>query len=241
MASFNVADIAGRHVIFFPALIEVLETQREKVRNHRRRGGIPKSKMSEGGEDLHTSHSVQQADGPLSLSLQSDFAFDFEEATQIQKQSTTRARTPAREARAAAAYTEADFDARDLRKMAKAWEQLAVRDSMGRAAGSDMTNRQMFEQVCLVAGVSISRGLELEERRKKWPEKVPDWLRERPAIETETPAAAGPVWSLSERRASNKAEQRTIDNLRVNAQCKQRLRERFGPEKASGSIKEQTG
>ena len=41
-----------------------------------------------------------------------------------------------------------------------------------------MSARQMFATVCEMAGITIARGLELEELHNKWPEKVPDWLKE---------------------------------------------------------------
>jgi hypothetical protein len=75
-------------------------------------------------------------------------------------------------------FSQTDFDERDLRKMAKAYEQLLRRNSEGWCRGSGMTVRQMFEYACECAGVTIARGLELEELRKKWPDRVPDWAKE---------------------------------------------------------------
>ena len=232
-ASFIDADIAGRHVIFFPALIEALEAQRPKLLAKKRRAGFSKpANASESGGDSHSLHSNSQAHDAPSLSPQSDFAFDLGSLIQIQKQSSTRAPARARAgANTQSGYTQADFDARDLRKMASAWEKLMVRDSTGRAAGSSMSQRRMFEFVCETAGVTIERGLELEELRKKWPEKVPDWLKEIPADTPKSRSEPGnqEVWSLgARRRPNNRAEQRQEDNLAANAACKQRLRERFG-------------
>jgi hypothetical protein len=39
MATFETANIAGQHVIFFPPLIDVIKAQQKKVRNHRLRYG----------------------------------------------------------------------------------------------------------------------------------------------------------------------------------------------------------
>jgi hypothetical protein len=72
-----------------------------------------------------------------------------------------------------------DFLERDLRKMAEAWKYLTTRDAGGACRASGLSNRQMFEAVCDLAGITIERGLELEELKKKWPARgVPDWLKE---------------------------------------------------------------
>jgi hypothetical protein len=75
-------------------------------------------------------------------------------------------------------FSQKDFDERDLRKMAEAWRYLAERVSPERTRGSGMTPREMFEVACELAGITIARGIELEELKKKWPENVPEWLRE---------------------------------------------------------------
>jgi hypothetical protein len=69
-------------------------------------------------------------------------------------------------------------DERDLRMWAMAWRKLAKRDASGATACAGMSPRQIFEAACSIAGVTIARGLELDKLRKKWPEKVPDWLKE---------------------------------------------------------------
>jgi hypothetical protein len=158
MAAFELSERSGQIVLYHPVAVRIVEEQLKKLKDKKR------------GGDLHTFH---RHVGDLSPPLQSGFAFDLVEPLQIQKPSNTRARAPAR-----ASYSHDVGDAIDLRKMAQAWAKLAERDSMGRTAGYGMTHRQMFEHVCELAGVSIARGLELEERRKKWPEKVPDWLKE---------------------------------------------------------------
>jgi hypothetical protein len=71
-----------------------------------------------------------------------------------------------------------DFDERDLRKMAQAWNTVLHRNPEGKTRVSGMTQRQVFEAVCELAGVTVTRGIELDELRKKWPENVPDWLME---------------------------------------------------------------
>jgi hypothetical protein len=75
-------------------------------------------------------------------------------------------------------FSQKDFDERDLRKVAEAWTYLQEHDSQGRPRGSGLSPRRLFEIVCERAGITIARGLQLEELQKRWPEKVPDWLKE---------------------------------------------------------------
>jgi hypothetical protein len=77
-----------------------------------------------------------------------------------------------------AGYSKADFDARDLRKMAEATKFWCDGNPDGRSRASGATQRRIFELICERAGITIERGLELEARAKQWPEKVPDWARE---------------------------------------------------------------
>ncbi len=64
-------------------------------------------------------------------------------------------------------YSQADFDARDLRLMADGYREVARRpDSLGR-----LSETEIFEWVCVeYAGYSVARGLEVQERGKKWPQ-----------------------------------------------------------------------
>ena len=162
MAAFELREISGQKLWCLPPLVRIVDEQLKKLQDKKGRG------ISEVCTAFHRDV------GDLSPPLQSGFAFDLSEAIQIQKQSPTRVRAPARET----GYSNEIGDAIDVRKMAKAWEQLCKRNAEGKSGAADMSNRRMFEYVCEVAGVSIERGLELEARRKKWPEKVPDWLRE---------------------------------------------------------------
>jgi hypothetical protein len=170
MAAFEIstcAESSEQIVVSYPPLTRLLDEARQSLRNHKK-----------GERVFRNLHSHSQASGNLSPPLQSGFAFDLQEPIQIQKQNftPTHARAPARET--ASGYSQADFDARDLRRMAKAWDWLCEKNAEGAARGCGLTARQMFEQVCDRAGISIERGLELEERRRKWPKNVPEWLRE---------------------------------------------------------------
>jgi len=164
MAAFELREIAGQMLWCLPPVLILIEEQSKKITDKKGRG------------DSHSLHSLPQNVGSLSPSLQSGFAFDLQEPIQIQKQSSTCARAPARVT--TGGYSQADFDARDLRKMAKAWDWLCQCNAEGISRGSGLNPRQMFAQVCDRAGITIERGLELEERRKKWPKNVPDWLKE---------------------------------------------------------------
>ena len=117
--------------------------------------------------------------------------------------------------------------------MANAWARLCERDSMGTARGYGMSEREMFEYVCEFAGITIERGLELNQRRKQWPDAVPDWAREKEkpdaAPEIVAPAPDEIPWQTKVElaRERNAAEKRRDSNLRANADAKRRLRENF--------------
>jgi hypothetical protein len=160
MAAFELREIAGRKMLCLPALVDIVEEQKKKLRNHKK------------GGDFKGLHSDPQRGGDYSPS-QSGFNFDLIEPIQTEKPTFTRV-----PARAISSFSQADFDARDLRKMAEAYAQLSKRNGEGACLGASMSTRQMFEYACEIAGVSITRGLELEERRKKWPEETPSWAKE---------------------------------------------------------------
>lgn len=218
LAVFDIAQVGGHEMIFYRPLLQVIEEQQKIMKSHRKLegGGGNQTTISTVSTAIH-----KVAEDSLPSPSQSGFAFDLLDPIQIQKQTTTHARAPARDS----GYTQADFDARDLRKMAKAWDWLCVTNGEGVPRGHGLSPRQMFEQVCNRAGVTIERGLDLDERCKKWPEKVPEWLREaesKKPPEKPQPAPSEEVWSLRTRAAPNRAEQRTQDNLAANA------REKFG-------------
>jgi uncharacterized protein YdaU (DUF1376 family) len=65
-------------------------------------------------------------------------------------------------------FTQSDFDARDLRKLAKAREHLELKISNG--WGSNLTNEEIWEHQCILAGISVRQGEEVLERAKKRPQ-----------------------------------------------------------------------
>jgi hypothetical protein len=165
MAAFELRDVAGQKRWCLPVLASIIGEQKKKLRNHKK------------GADFTNEHSIPQGGGSLSLSP-SQFGFDFDviepELTQKQRKvSLSRAWVAPSDG-----YSQSDFDARDIRRMAEAYAQLSKRNAEGATLGSSMSARQMFEYACEVAGISISRGLELEEQRRKWPERVPDWAKQ---------------------------------------------------------------
>jgi uncharacterized protein YdaU (DUF1376 family) len=66
--------------------------------------------------------------------------------------------------------SQTDFDARDLRKLADEYKKLELRLEASVGADSRPTEKEIFEWACLNAGISVERGLEVEERGKKWPQ-----------------------------------------------------------------------
>lgn len=65
-------------------------------------------------------------------------------------------------------YTQSDFDQRDLRKMAEAQREGDKRpESVGRKS-----DKEYFEWICMKAGITVERGLELEKLRTQWPKET---------------------------------------------------------------------
>jgi hypothetical protein len=74
-------------------------------------------------------------------------------------------------------FSQSDFDARDLRLIRKAQEKFhsACRASTGTPLPEWMHNdRRVFEWICSEAGITVKRGIELEQRQKEWPEAAPE-------------------------------------------------------------------
>jgi hypothetical protein len=65
-------------------------------------------------------------------------------------------------------YSQADFDARDLRKLAQARDELQLKLSNG--WGSKLTAAEIWEHQCALAGVSRQQADEVIERTKKRPQ-----------------------------------------------------------------------
>jgi hypothetical protein len=64
-------------------------------------------------------------------------------------------------------YSPAVGDAIDLRKFRDAREKLELKLAHG--WGSNLTDDQIFEQQCALAGISVERALEVTKRAMKWP------------------------------------------------------------------------
>lgn len=65
-------------------------------------------------------------------------------------------------------YSQADFDARDLRRLSDARKEIQLKLDNG--WGSELTNDQIFENQCALAGIPVEGALQLIERTKKWPQ-----------------------------------------------------------------------
>lgn len=71
-------------------------------------------------------------------------------------------------------FSQSDFDGRDMRLMRKAQEKFdaACRASAGTRLPEWMYDeRQVFTWICREAGITVQRGLALEERQREWPEE----------------------------------------------------------------------
>jgi uncharacterized protein YdaU (DUF1376 family) len=67
-------------------------------------------------------------------------------------------------------YSQKDFDERDLREWGKAKKKIDLQLEAAAGSGRSMTDEEYFARVAGAASISIERGLELEERAKKWPQ-----------------------------------------------------------------------
>jgi hypothetical protein len=67
-------------------------------------------------------------------------------------------------------FSQADFDARDLRKLSDAFKEIDLRMAARVGDGTRVSEKEIFEWACCLAGISIQRGLEVQDRGKKWPE-----------------------------------------------------------------------
>lgn len=144
MARFEVRQFGCHRVLFFPPLVEVINEQLKKLRNKRSRPEI--SEASTG---------VHRGSGFSSPSL-----FDFDVGSKKEM-----------EAKKPNQFTQADFDARDLRKLNKAYEVLERIQSASLGSGRRLTDREVFEWVCARAGISVKRGLQIEKLQKEWPKE----------------------------------------------------------------------
>jgi hypothetical protein len=65
-------------------------------------------------------------------------------------------------------FSQSDFDARDLRKLANAREELQLKLTNG--WGSSLSNEEIWEHQCILAGISVQQAEEVIERTKKRPQ-----------------------------------------------------------------------
>jgi uncharacterized protein YdaU (DUF1376 family) len=66
-------------------------------------------------------------------------------------------------------YSQADFDARDLRKLSDALNKIALQSQAAIGGRTTRTWESVFEWACDMAGISVERGLEVQKLGKKWP------------------------------------------------------------------------
>jgi len=175
LACFEVRKVGGKEVIYFPPLIQSMRRQLKRLRNRR----VVDDELST------NSQASTEGAGAFTSPSQSDLGFDFDSDSKAQlpkhkpKPSSTRVRAEQ------SGYSQADFDARDLRLLKKAYDEFHDRyDRKGSQIGTPDSApawtddpRKVFEWVCRLAGLTVERGLQLEESQKKWPEKVPEWAR----------------------------------------------------------------
>jgi uncharacterized protein YdaU (DUF1376 family) len=72
-------------------------------------------------------------------------------------------------ARAREEPTQEDFDARDLRKLGDAFKEINLKREARVGSESSLTEKEVIEWACDLAGISVRRGLEVMERGKQWP------------------------------------------------------------------------
>jgi len=65
-----------------------------------------------------------------------------------------------------------DFEARDRRKLAEAFRRIELQIEASVGSGCRLTEKEIFELACRDAGISVERGLEVEESGRKWPQSL---------------------------------------------------------------------
>jgi hypothetical protein len=71
-------------------------------------------------------------------------------------------------ARARETYGQKDFYERDLRELGRAFRE--INRSLGaRVGSSQLSEKQIFEWACELAGISVGRGLEVQRLGREWP------------------------------------------------------------------------
>ena len=69
-------------------------------------------------------------------------------------------------------FSEDDFFARDLRKLSDALNKIAENSYAAVGSGVYRSQEEIFEWACDMAGISVARGLQVQEWGKKWPRGV---------------------------------------------------------------------
>lgn len=75
-------------------------------------------------------------------------------------------------------FSQADFDERDIRKLAAAWREADQRPS----SVGGLSEKQRYEWVCVQAGVTIGRALYLDKLQRTWPSETQQAFQEPPAV-----------------------------------------------------------
>jgi hypothetical protein len=150
MARWQMGEIGGRQVWYFPPLVACLVEQLKHLRMKKKKlGGVV------GKSRRFSSPSTSQS------------SLDFDSSNQTQKKSSARARETVGK------YSKSDYEARDIRRMKEANDKLdrICQASVGNIPKWVEDEKKVFEWICLQAGITVERGLELEQIQKKWPEK----------------------------------------------------------------------
>lgn len=155
LACFSRATMADREVIFFPPLIELIRTQLAKI--HRENTHPVHSsdslQFSLFSSDLHPVAGRGGGRSPSNSASDSRFAFDFGNNRKSAENSS-----PAAAPRRSHGYTQEDFDARDLRKLAEAEKECDHVLTMQ----PRLRERDILELACVRIGLPIKRALELK-------------------------------------------------------------------------------
>jgi hypothetical protein len=155
MAAFDVLKLeGGKEVLYFPPLIESIRKQRTRLRNRK----------SVDEEFSTNSQPSTEGAGVSPSTSQSGFDFDSKKPLQNQKPSNVRKTSK---------YKQADFDARDLRRLKEAADKFdRMRDaSLGNNPHWMQDEKKVYEWLCQEAGITVERALRLESIQKKWPDK----------------------------------------------------------------------
>lgn len=157
MDCFSRATMADREVIFYPPLIELIRTQLAKIHRENTQPihSLDYLQFSLFSSDLHP---VAGRGGGGSLpSKSTGFEFGFNSSARA------IAPAPAESPRRSHGYTQSDFDARDLRKLAEAMKDC---DHV-MAMQPNLSERDVLELACSRIGLPIKRALELKTMQRQ--------------------------------------------------------------------------